>query len=159
MKHSEDALEQPRKSFEWSWAKTIMPEICKWSYINIHRTDAWYFIHINVLFHTEISIFSPLFIYAPVSVRFSSGCWHSVTSHKKRKTQKLLIYIKFSSRYKFSAHSAWANVAWANISSVCFEYRCSTGRTAMIINQWTFERSEFIFSLFRSLVSLRIQIS
>lgn len=47
-----------------------MPEICKSNYINIHRTDALYFIHVNVLFHTEISIFSTLFIYAPKSVLF-----------------------------------------------------------------------------------------
>lgn len=50
-----------------------MPEICKSNYINIHRTDALYFIHINVLFLTKISIFSTLFIYAPESVLFSES--------------------------------------------------------------------------------------
>lgn len=82
-------------------AKTIMPKICKCHYINIHRTDAWYFIHINVLLHTEISIFPPLFIYVQASVRFSGGgcCWYNVAPLRQDDDDKnMLIYIEFPSR-------------------------------------------------------------
>lgn len=65
---------------------------------------------LTALFHTKISIFSPLFIYAPMSVRFRVD---AVTSHKKRSggkncadLHKIFIAVWYTFLY---VHKFWAN--------------------------------------------------
>lgn len=64
-----------------------MPEICKSTYINIHRADI----------HTEISIFPTLFIYAPIPV---DAVWDFCNTTATKEWKNAEIYINFSSRLK-----------------------------------------------------------